>query len=100
MLLLGRALQSWFGEIGVLALAAASGVADVDAITLSLARMSRDDLAINVAVTGVVTAAAVNTLTKGGMAAVIGGRAIGLRVGLPLLASAAGGLASAWLWVW
>jgi uncharacterized membrane protein (DUF4010 family) len=100
VMLLGAVLQNRFGESGVLALAAASGVADVDAITLSLARMSAGDLALRVAVMGVVIAASVNSLTKGGMAIVIGGQDIGLRVGLPLLASAIGGLVSAWLWVW
>lgn len=100
VMLLGAVLQDRFGESGVLALAAASGVADVDAITLSLARMSEGDLALRVAVMGVVIAASVNSLTKGGMATVIGGQDIGLRVGLPLLASAIGGLVSAWLWIW
>jgi uncharacterized membrane protein (DUF4010 family) len=60
-------------------LAGASGVAEVDAITLSLARMSRGDLAPGVAVTGLVTAAAANSLLKGAMAAGIGGRQLGLR---------------------
>lgn len=100
VMLLGAVLQDRFGESGVLALAAASGVADVDAITLSLARMSEGDLALRVAAMGVVIAASVNSLTKGGMATVIGGQDIGLRVGLPLLASAIGGLVSAWLWIW
>lgn len=100
VMLLGRALQDWFGKAGVLAFAAASGVADVDAITLSLARMSRGDLVLQVAVTGIVIAAAINSLVKGGMATIIGGRDIGVRVGLPLLGSAIGGLVSVWLWVW
>lgn len=100
VMVLGKALQQWFGEAGVLALAAASGVADVDAITLSLARMSQDDLALRIAVTGIVIAAAVNSLIKGGMAAFIGGRHIAIRVGLPLLGSAVGGLVTVWLWLW
>jgi len=100
VMLLGKALKHWFGEAGLLALAAASGVADVDAITLSLARMGQEDLVLNVAVTGILVAAAVNSLVKGGMATFIGGRNIGLRVGVLLVASAIGGLASAWLWVW
>ena len=45
IMLLGKALTEWFGDAGVYGLAAASGVADVDAINLSLAGMSRDDLA-------------------------------------------------------
>ena len=84
----------------MLFLAAASGVADVDAITLSLSRMSTGDLAVNVAAMGVVVAAAANSLIKGGIAAMIGGRQTLVRVGLPLLFAAAGGLIAAWLWVW
>jgi hypothetical protein len=49
---------------------------------------------------GIVIAASVNSLTKGAMATVVGGPALGARVGLPLLASASGGLLAAWLWVW
>ena len=100
VMLLGRALQAWLGEAGVLMLAAASGLADVDAITLSLARMSQDELAVRVAVTGIVIAAAVNSLVKGGMATVIGGGNAGLRVGVPLLASAIAGLSTVWFMIW
>jgi uncharacterized membrane protein (DUF4010 family) len=100
VMLLGKALQAWLGEAGVLMLATASGVADVDAITLSLARMSQDELATRVAVMGIVIAAAVNSLVKGGMATVIGGREVGLRVGVPLLTSVVAGLLLAWFLIW
>jgi uncharacterized membrane protein (DUF4010 family) len=99
-MLLGKALQNWFGDAGVLALAAVSGIADVDAITLSLARMSQEDVVLRVAVAGIVIAAAANSIFKGGIAAFIGGRSIGLRVGLPMLASALGGIMVVWLRVW
>jgi uncharacterized membrane protein (DUF4010 family) len=92
VMLLGKALEARFGETGVLALAAASGIADVDAITLSLADMSDESLASHVAVTGMVIAAAVNSVAKAIMAAVAGGREIARRVGLPLLASAIAGV--------
>ena len=100
VMLLGRALRAWLGEAGVLMLATASGVADVDAITLSLARMSQDELAVRIAVTGIVIAGAVNSLVKGGMATVIGGGHIGSRVGVPLLSSAIAGLTTVWLLIW
>ncbi len=100
VMLLGKALQAWLGETGVLMLATASGIADVDAITLSLARMSQDDLAIRIAVMGILIAAAVNSIVKGGMAAAIGGRKVGLLVGVPLLMSAIVGLSLAWLLIW
>jgi len=99
VMLLGRALQELSGEAGLLVLAAASGVGDVDAITLSLARMSRADLGLGVAASGVVIAGAVNSLVKAAMAGVIGGRVIGLRVALPLAAAAGAGLVAAWLWI-
>lgn len=94
--LLGTALKTWLGTAGIFVLAAASGVADVDAITLSLSRMSQDDLLPRVAVMAIVTAAAVNNLVKGGMAVVIGGRQLGVRVALPLLAASLAGLFVVW----
>jgi uncharacterized membrane protein (DUF4010 family) len=96
VMLLGEALKTWLGDAGVLMLAGASGVADVDAITLSLARMSRGDLPLGIAVTGMVIAAAANNLVKSAMAGGIGGRQLGLRVGVPLLAASGGGVLSAW----
>jgi uncharacterized membrane protein (DUF4010 family) len=100
VLLMTKALESWLGHAGLMLLAAVSGIADVDAITLSLARASRGGDLTVVAVTGLVIGAAVNSLVKAGMAAVIGGRALGSRVMLPLAAaSAAGGLIT-WLTLW
>lgn len=93
VMLLGKALTEWFGDAGVYALAAASGIADVDAITLSLARMGGDDLTAITAVLGIVIAASVNSLVKAGMAGVIGGRKLGLAAGLPLGIAVAAGLA-------
>ena len=97
VMVLGAALSQWLGTAGVLALAGVSGLSDVDAITLSLARMSLDHLAGGVAALGMVLAAASNSLAKGAMAAVIGGPGIGWRVGLPLTASAGAGAVTAWL---
>lgn len=100
VMLLGQALKAWFGDTGLLALAAASGVADVDAITLSLARMSVAEVQLRVASMGVVIAAAANTLTKAGLAGVVGGGRIGLFVGIPLLVSAVSGVLLGWLMIW
>lgn len=97
VMLLGEGLKKWFGDAGILALSAVSGVADVDAITLSLARMSQDDLATSLAVLGIVVAAAMNSVIKGGMALAIGGVSLGTRVFTPLLVAALAGLGVAWL---
>jgi len=87
ILLLGEFLGNWLGNAGIYALAATSGIADVDAITLSLTRMSNDSLAMNAAVIGIVIAAATNNLVKSGMAGFIGNRRMGQLVGVPMLLS-------------
>ncbi|MFL1467415.1 MgtC/SapB family protein [Marinobacter sp. HN1S83] len=97
ILLLGEYLQNWFGEAGVLVLAATSGIADVDAITLSLTRMSLEAISMPTAVIGIVIAAAVNNLVKAGMSGSIGGKEMGLLVGAPMVISLLAGLAVAWL---
>lgn len=94
------AAQEWLGNRGVFALAALSGVADVDAIVISLARQPAET-----ALPGIVTATAMgvaaltNTLVKASIAWTTGGRAIGqkvvLGVGLSLLAGAVATVGSA-----
>jgi len=73
-------------------LAAASGVADVDAITLSLAAMSGEDLAERTVALAIVIAASVNSMTKAALAGFVGGRKLGVKVGLPLGVAVAAGL--------
>lgn len=97
IILLSKYLQETYGQAGILALAAASGIADVDAITLSLARMTANELPVDVIVFGIVIAAASNCVAKTAIATFVGGRQIGLYVGIPLLIGAAGGLLTAWI---
>lgn len=97
IVLIARALQEFMGEAGVYMLAALSGAMDVDAITLTLSRMSLDDLPIAITATGIVIATAVNTLVKAVLAGAIGGAGLRVRVVLPLLAAALAGLGVAWL---
>ncbi len=97
ILLLGEYLTDWLGNSGIYMLAASSGVADVDAITLSLTRMSTQTLDMDVAVIGIVIAAASNNLTKSGLAWALGNRQTGLLVGIPMVLSLIAGLAVSWL---
>ena len=92
IMLLAAWLQDLMGDQGLYLLAAASGIADVDAITLSLTRMTSGGLDPHTATLAIVVAAAVNSLVKSTMAVVIGSRALGLRVAVPMLLSLAGGL--------
>lgn len=97
ILILGEYLTRWVGDTGIYMLAATSGIADVDAITLSLTRLSTQALAMDVAVIGIIIAAASNNLTKSGLAWAIGNRQMGMLVGAPMLLSLLAGLAVAWL---
>ncbi len=89
-------VQGVVGDAGTLALAAASGLADVDAVTVSMARMGGQGVGLNVAAGAIALAVSVNTLVKTGLAISVGGWALGRPVALAnLLALAAGG-AAAW----
>jgi len=89
ILVVSRGAQMLLGDAGVYVSATVSGIADVDAITLSLARMARSGTVdLGTATHGIVIAAMVNTVVKGGMVAVLGAatlrRAIVPAVGLIL----------------
>ena len=80
-------LQSRVGDSGVYLLALVSGITDVDAITLSLSQLAHKDLALEVAARGILIAGLVNSLVKGLLALVVGGRRLGMHVLLPYLVS-------------
>lgn len=79
-------VQHVWGNAGVLSVAAISGVMDVDAIALSMARLKAD---LPLATIAILIAVSVNTLSKAAIASWIGGRAIGMRVSLASLAGIA-----------
>lgn len=90
-----RALAA-FGDYGLNVVAAISGVADVDALTLSAAGlMTGGAIAADAAATAIWIAAASNMLAKAAFASVIGGRALAIRAGAPLVIAAAGGVVAA-----
>lgn len=85
VLFAAKAAQVYVGSRGIYASAVLAGLADVDAITLSLAELHRSGTEAGVAATGITLAAVTNTLVKGTMAAVAGGWALGRRVGAAFL---------------
>jgi len=89
-------MKNWMGDSGIYLLAALSGAADVDAITLSLTRLSQQGLNARTAVIGIVLAAAVNNLVKTAMAGGIGGLGFLVWIVGPMLLSSATGLLIAW----
>jgi len=73
-----------FGETGLSAVSAFSGLMDLDAISLSLSRMAKDPGMMNLAIQGILIATLANTLLKSGIAAVFGNGVLRVRV-LPVL---------------
>ncbi|MGE0005043.1 MAG: MgtC/SapB family protein [Parvibaculaceae bacterium] len=90
VMLLAVVARHFFGEAGLVALAAISGLADVDAITLSMAKAAGTDATSGPAL-AILTAVGVNTVAKTVYAASIGGS----RLGLIAAAGTAFGLAAA-----
>ncbi len=92
IMVFARAIQHVAGDAGIYALAAISGLADVDALSLSLAKMAADaQVASSVATEAIVLAILVNTMVKTALAYMIGGKALGLRVASVLLPAVAVG---------
>jgi uncharacterized membrane protein (DUF4010 family) len=69
--------QAYFGDAGVYLSSVVAGLADVDAITLSMARLHEGgDLGAVTATRAIVIAAAANTVLKGGIVALTGTRGL------------------------
>ncbi|MBB4211601.1 uncharacterized membrane protein (DUF4010 family) [Rhodothalassium salexigens DSM 2132] len=96
VMLAAAGLKAVYGGQGLVALAAVSGVADVDAITLALAQMGREGGPVAWLGFAVVVAAAVNSLVKAALVLALGGRGMALPAGLPLVVAALVGLGVAW----
>ncbi|MEP7350131.1 MAG: MgtC/SapB family protein [Sphingorhabdus sp.] len=81
VMLASQLVQTWLGGAGVLAVAAASGIVDVDATTISMTRLGGHQIALGTAIQAIAVAVGVNTLSKAIMAASAGNKIIGAYVG-------------------
>ena len=91
---LTQASKEWLGNPGLYALATLSGLADVDAIVITVMRMqAAGSVGLTATVTAIGTATAANMVTKASIAAVTGGASLGRRVavgyGFSIVAGAA-----------
>lgn len=84
ILFLVEAARRHLGDAGVYLVALLSGLSDVDAITLSLARGAQGKLAAPVATLGIFLAVLSNSLVKALLIALVGGRGLLLRT-LPFI---------------
>lgn len=97
IILAAELVQRFIGDAGVYVVAAVSGVADVDAITISMAR-ARDGLAPATASTAIAIAAGINTISKAVIAIWAGGRHVGGPVAVGSAAALAVAAAALLLW--
>jgi len=98
VLLLAAFAREYLGDRGVVAVAAASGIADVDAITLAMTRsVQLGELGTELAALAIAVAVMSNTLVKAGIAVLGGGRGFGMPVARVLVAAAVLGVAVALL---
>lgn len=75
-----KLLTAYAGSSGAYLLAAASSVADVDAISISMARLASGPLGVDVAATAISIVAAGNTLSKAAIGWMTGGAEFGWRM--------------------
>lgn len=99
VLFLSKLAIKGFGDAGLVATAALAGTTDVDAISLSAAKLARENLGLWTAMAAILVACGSNAIVKGAMAWVLGGAAFGKRLA-PVVAAmgvAAGlGALAAW----
>ena len=86
-------VRLWMGDPGLLAGGFILGLADVDALTLSMTRSSSTGTAIDVACRAILVGVVANSLMKAGIAMAIGHRRFAWQTALPLAAIAAAGAA-------
>ncbi len=91
VMLLSKMLAAKAGSAGAYALAAVSGIVDVDAISLSLARLAPEGLSVETAGYAVLIAVSANSLTKVVLGWTTGGRSLGKLLSLALAGAFAAG---------
>lgn len=79
-LILSRLAREYWGQGGILGVAAIAGTVDTDAITISMSQLTNGQIAEHLAARGIIVAAITNTLFKGVIAAIGGTQAYGRRV--------------------
>ena len=91
-----RVATAWAGDAGAYAVAALSGVADVDAVTLTMSRLAHDRIEPAVAAGAIVIVTGVNTIAKAALGWASGGAHFG-RIMAIAAAAALGAAALAFL---
>ncbi len=100
ILFISKAASIYLGRSGLLMAAMVSGVADVDAITVSLSVLAgAGSISSDTAAAAITIAGISNTLVKTGIAFLLGTKKFGKRVGMVFLAVIAAGVLTVFLTV-
>jgi uncharacterized membrane protein (DUF4010 family) len=89
ILITSKLASIYFGEAGIYAASIIGGLADVDAITLSMATLAKTSISPSIAATSIVLATITNTLVKLAISYIMGSRAFGNRMAeifIPMIA--------------
>ncbi|MGD9543186.1 MAG: MgtC/SapB family protein [Methylocystis sp.] len=97
VMILSRLATHFAGSAGAYALALMSGVVDVDAIGLTMARIGASEIGAPAAAGAVLLAMLSNTASKVVISWAIGGAAMGVRLAAASALAVAGALAALWL---
>ncbi|MBC7950274.1 MAG: MgtC/SapB family protein [Rhodospirillaceae bacterium] len=100
VILASKLLQAWGGSAGLYLLAALAGLADVDAVALSMSQMGGKGVALAVATTSVTIAAFVNTGVKAALVTGLCGGLMARRMAYAMsgvIVAGVAGLAVGWL---
>jgi uncharacterized membrane protein (DUF4010 family) len=94
VLVLSKIVTQFAGSAGAYALALISGMADVDAISLSMAKHGAQEIGATSAGIAVLLAIVANTVVKSVMGWTMGGRGMGIRIALASALALGAGLAA------
>ena len=97
IIVLGRAMGETFGATGAVAGAIFVGIADIDAITVSMARLTPETLSASDAALAILAAVASNTVSKVAIGAAIGRGAFASEIAAMALACLLVGSVALWL---
>ena len=101
LIILGsHAMRDWLGEAGIYLLAGVSGLADVDATTISMARLGVGEISIHSAALAVLAATVVNTLTKASLVAIIAGSKAAATIAKAIAGCLLTGVILGWWWLY
>ena len=97
VLIISKLANVYFGDAGIYAAGIVSGLADVDAIALTMASLAQSTVAPTVAVTTITLAAITNTLVKLILSYVLGTREFGNKMAVIFLPTVLVGLVALFL---